>query len=154
MNHQPQTYLHFVDPRYIVTTDPAKMDITAIHQFLTQSSWAEGINLETVELSIRNSLCFGLFVGKQQIGFARLVTDWATFGYLCDVYVLEEWRHKKLSRWLIDCCQQHPVVQSLRRIMLVTSSASWLYEKVGFSAVNKDNFVWQIVRPDIYHKKA
>ncbi|EKT62958.1 GNAT family N-acetyltransferase [Providencia burhodogranariea] len=153
MNHQPQTYLHSIDSRYVVTTDPAKMDIIAIHQFLTQSSWAEGIDLDTVELSIRNSLCFGLFAGKQQIGFARIVTDWATFGYLCDVYVLEEWRHKKLSRWLINCCQQHPIVQRLRRIMLVTSSASWLYEKVGFSAVNKDNLVWQIVRPDIYHKK-
>ncbi|MEQ4669407.1 GNAT family N-acetyltransferase [Providencia manganoxydans] len=145
-----ETYLHPTLSNCSITTNPHNMDITAIHQFLTHSTWAAGISRETVQLSITNSLCFGLFKDDKQIGFARLVTDYATFGYLCDVYIVEEWRNHKLSRWLVECCQQHHVTQRLRRIMLVTSTASWLYEKVGYRPVKQENFVWQIVRPDIY----
>lgn len=150
MHHLFETYLHPTLANCSITTNPQKMDVIAIHQFLTHSSWATGISLETVQLSINNSLCFGLFKDDKQIGFARLVTDYTTFGYLCDVYVIEEWRNNKLSRWLVECCQQHPITQRLRRIMLVTSTASWLYQKMGYSPVNQENFVWQIVRPDIY----
>lgn len=138
---------------YRITTSTEQMDIEAIHNYLTSSSWAEGIDIETVKISVENSLCFALFDGERQIGFARIVTDWATFGYLCDVYVLDEWREKKLGRWLMECCQQHPVVTRLRRLMLVTSTAPWLYEKIGYQPVNRENFVWQIARPDVYKKK-
>lgn len=150
MHHSFETYSHPTLANCSITTDPQKMDIIAIHQFLTRSTWAAGISLETVQLSVTHSLCFGLFKDDKQIGFARLITDYTTFGYLCDVYIIEEWRNHKLSRWLVECCQQHPITQRLRRIMLVTSTASWLYEKVGYHPVNRENFVWQIIRPDIY----
>jgi len=137
---------------YDITTNTEKFDIEAIHSYLTRSTWAEGIDIETVRLSIYSSLCFGLFDGNKQIGFARVVTDFATFGYLCDVFVLEEWQQLKLGRWLMKCCLSHPVMTRLRRIMLVTSTAPWLYEKMGYEPVNRENFVWQIVRSNIYSK--
>lgn len=140
--------------QYTVTTDTKLFDIDSIHQYLTRSSWAEGIDIDTVKQSINNSLCFGLFDGDIQIGFARIITDGVTFGYLCDVYVLETWQHQQLGRRLMECCQSHPVMTRLRRIMLVTSTAPWLYEKMGYSPVNRENFVWQIVRPDIYRQRG
>ncbi|WP_086112216.1 GNAT family N-acetyltransferase [Xenorhabdus beddingii] len=144
-----EKHFHWQKENYRVSTDKSLLDITAIHQFLTRSHWAEGIDLETVTTSIENSLTFGLYKEKIQIGFARLVTDFATFGYLCDVYVLEEYQKKQLGSWLMICCQSHPIMQKLRRIMLVTSTAPWLYEKSGYSPVNRENFVWQIVRPNL-----
>ncbi|ECC3255967.1 GNAT family N-acetyltransferase [Salmonella enterica subsp. enterica] len=149
MNNQ---YLTFRKDRYMVTTDPAFFQTDAIRNFISQSSWAPGIDEETVCLSIANSLCFGLLDGSEQIGFARLVTDYATFGYLCDVYVLEEYQKTGLGRWLIECCHAHPVMSRLRRIMLVTDSAPWLYEKLGYTPLNRPDFVWQINRPDIYQQ--
>lgn len=149
MNNQQLT---FRKDRYTVTTDPAFFQIDAIHDFLSQSSWAPGIDAKTVSLSIENSLCFGLLDDSEQIGFARLVTDHATFGYLCDVYVLEEYQKMGLGRWLIECCHAHPVMSRLRRIMLVTDSAPWLYEKLGYTPLNRPDFVWQINRPDIYQQ--
>ncbi|NHB90299.1 GNAT family N-acetyltransferase [Photorhabdus tasmaniensis] len=137
---------------YNITTNSEQFDIKAIHSYLTRSTWAEGIDIDTVRQSICNSLCFGLFDSNKQIGFARVVTDSTTFGYLCDVYVLEEWQQLKLGRWLMECCQSHPVMTRLRRIMLVTSTAPWLYEKMGYTPVNRENFVWQIVRPDVYRQ--
>ncbi|HDX8863228.1 TPA: GNAT family N-acetyltransferase [Klebsiella michiganensis] len=149
MNNQ---HLTFRKDSYIVTTDPVFFQTDAIRDFLSQSSWAPGIDKETVLLSIENSLCFGLFDGSEQIGFARLVTDYATFGYLCDVYVLKEYQKTGLGRWLIECCHAHPVMSRLRRIMLVTDSAPWLYEKLGYTPLNRPDFVWQINRPDIYQQ--
>ena len=110
------------------------LDITAIHRYLTRSSWAKGIDIDTVRLSLEHSLNFGLYDRKEQIGFARVVTDYATFGYLCDVYVLEEYQQRGLGRWLMECCHGHPLLKRLRRIMLVTSSASWLYAQPPRSA--------------------
>ncbi|WP_420912704.1 GNAT family N-acetyltransferase [Chimaeribacter arupi] len=137
-------------PPYRISTDPAQLDITAIHAFLTRSSWAAGIDRGTVQQSVAHSLNFGLYHGETQIGFARLVTDYATFGYLCDVYVLEAYQQAGLGRWLMACCQAHPLWNRLRRVMLVTSTAPWLYEKLGYTPVNRENFVWQQVQPDIY----
>lgn len=108
---------------YLVSTDPALLDLDAIHAFLTRSSWAEGIDKETVRQSLTHSLCFGLYHEARQIGFARLVTDYATFGYLCDVYVLETHQKSGLGLWLAECCQAHPLMAKLRRVMLVTSTA-------------------------------
>ncbi|WP_368888379.1 GNAT family N-acetyltransferase [Morganella morganii] len=135
---------------YTVTTDITKLDTGKIHDYLTHSAWAEGSSRELVNESILNSLCFGLFAGTEQIGFARVVTDGVTFGYLCDVYIIDEYQKQGLGRWLMECCQSHPVMNRLRRIMLVTSSAPWLYEKSGYSPINRENYIWQIVRPDIY----
>ncbi len=135
-----------------ITTDKSKLDLEAIHQYLTNSSWAKEINLQTVVDSIRHSLCFGLFYRNEQIGFARIITDYSTFGYLCDVFIVDEWQNKKLGSWLMKCCHSHPSITRLRRLVLVTSTAGWLYEKHEYNPVNQPNYIWQIFRPDIYEK--
>jgi GNAT superfamily N-acetyltransferase len=118
---------------FTVSTDPSCLDVDAIHAYLTQSYWSPGIPQETVERAIQNSLCFGLFQGSDQIGFARVVTDRATFGYLADVYVLEEYRGKGLAMWLIECVCSHSELQGLRRFGLATRDAHELYRKFGFT---------------------
>ncbi|SCC68547.1 GNAT family N-acetyltransferase [Kosakonia oryziphila] len=139
---------------FLITTDVEKQDITEIHCYLTRSTWAAGIDRETVALSVQNSLNFGLFHDGAQIGFARLITDYATFAYLCDVYVLEEYQGRDLGRWLIACWHAHPLFEKLRRIMLFTSTAPWLYEKFGYQPINRPNYAWSIARPDIYQNPA
>jgi GNAT superfamily N-acetyltransferase len=135
---------------YLVSTDKEKLDVQAIHRFLTRSTWAKGINLAIVGKSIENSLNFGVYHDKSQIGFARLITDYATFAYLCDVYVLEEYQGEGLGRWVMECIHHHPEFERLRRIMLFTTTAPWLYEKFGYQPVNQENYAWTITRPDIY----
>lgn len=135
---------------YVVSTDRKKLDVQAIHRYLTRSTWAKGISLSVVGTSIENSLNFGVYHDKAQIGFARLITDYATFAYLCDVYMLEEYQREGLGRWVMECIHNHPVFAQLRRIMLFTTTAPWLYEKFGYEPVNRDNYAWTITRPDIY----
>ena len=141
---------HWHKDDYRITTDKSQMDIEAIHRYLTRSNWAAGIDYATVALSVENSLNFGLFHHQQQIGFARFITDSATFAYLCDVYVLEEYQGNGLGGWLIECCQSHPVINTLRRLLLFTSTAPWLYQKFGYQPVNRPDYAWTITRPDIY----
>lgn len=135
---------------YLISTDPSKLDVAAIHRYLTRSTWAAGIDEETVSLSVQNSLNFGIFHQGSQVGFARLITDYATFAYLCDVYVLEEHQGKGLGRWLMECFHAHPVFEKLRRIMLFTTTAPWLYQKFGYQPINRPDYAWAITRPDIY----
>ncbi|MEA9389969.1 GNAT family N-acetyltransferase [Acerihabitans sp. TG2] len=135
---------------YVISTDNSTLDIPAIHHALTRSTWAAGIDEDTVRESIKNSLNFGVFDNGVQIGFARFITDYATFAYLCDVYILEEYQGKGLGGWLIRCCQEHPVTTTLRRMMLFTTTAPWLYQKLGYQPINKPNYAWAITRPDIY----
>lgn len=135
---------------YLISTDPSKLDVPAIHRYLTRSTWAAGIDEETVSLSVQNSLNFGMFHQGSQVGFARLITDYATFAYLCDVYVLEEHQGKGLGRWLMECFHAHPVFEKLRRIMLFTTTAPWLYQKFGYQPINRPDYAWAITRPDIY----
>ena len=137
---------------YQVSTDKEKLDIQAIHQYLTRSTWAKGIDLDTVSASIENSLNFGVYRNELQIGFARLITDYSTFAYLCDVYVLEEYQGDGLGRWVMECIHNHPLFEQLRRIVLFTTTAPWLYEKFGYQPVNQENYAWTITRPDIYTK--
>jgi GNAT superfamily N-acetyltransferase len=118
-----------------ITTDPARFDRAAIHAFLTRSYWAEGIPPGIVERAIEGSLCFGLFEDERQIGFARVVTDHATYAYLADVYVLESHRGRGLGTWLIECVTAHPDLQGLRRWNLATRDAHGLYRKFGFEAL-------------------
>lgn len=138
------------EKNYLISTDSEKLDIPAVHNYLTRSTWAKGIDVETVTASTKNSLNFGIYHNDTQIGFARLITDYATFAYLCDVYVLEEYQGDGLGRWLMECIHRHPVFEKLRRIMLFTTTAPWLYEKFGYEPVNKENYAWTITRPDIY----
>lgn len=144
-------HLSFTKDLFTVTTDPAFLSWKPF-MITFRNRLGSGIDIETVRVSIQNSLCFGLLDGTRQIGFARLVTDFATFGYLCDVYVLNDYQKSGLGRWLIECCHAHPLMSRLRRIMLVTDSAPWLYQKMGYLPLNRPDFVWQINRPDMYRK--
>lgn len=134
----------------LVSTDPAKLDVDAIHAFLTRAYWCENIPREIVERAVRNSLCFGLFDGAAQVGLARVVTDYATFAYLCDVYVRESHRGRGLGKWLIECVMAYPQLQGLRRFNLATRDAHGLYAQFGFQPLAKPESYMEIRKPDIY----
>ena len=140
--------------QYAITTDPEKLDIDAIHAFLTRSFWAEGIPKEMVARAIANSLCFGMFDGDTQIGFARVVTDRATFAYLCDVYVLESHRGRGLGKWLIEAVMAHPDLQGLRRFQLVTRDAHGLYRRHGFDEPINPERQMEIFRHGMYLERS
>ncbi|MEX2285066.1 MAG: GNAT family N-acetyltransferase [Gemmatimonadota bacterium] len=126
----------FQRDQFEITTDPARLDGSAIHEFLSQRAyWAIDRPLETVQRSLDNSLCFGLYHGTAQIGLARVITDYATYGYLCDVYVLEDYRGCGLGVWLIECLLQHPGLEDLRKFSLATRDAQELYRRFGFTEV-------------------
>ena len=133
---------------YEISTE--RIDLDAVHAFLTNSYWAAGIPREVVERSVRNSLCFSLFRGEAQVGFARVVTDRATFAYLADVYVLPEHRGRGLSKRLIQTILAHPELQDLRRWLLVTRDAHGLYAQFGFTPLNAPERFMQRHDPDIY----
>ncbi len=143
------TFLRHRDP-FTVSDDPTRLDATAIHAYLTRSYWATGIPLAIVERSIQGSLCLGLYEDDEQIGFARVVTDRATFAYLCDVYVLEAYRGQGLGVWLMECVLNHPELQGLRRLLLTTQDAHGLYEKVGFIRAPFPERFMVIDRPTLY----
>lgn len=135
---------------YEISTDPARFDVTAIHAFLTQSYWSPGVPRSTIERAIANSLCFGAFWQGQQVGFARMVTDKATFAYLCDVYVLEEHRGRGLAQELMNHIVRHPDLQGLRRMMLATRDAHGLYAKYGFTPLAAPDVMMEVHRPNVY----
>lgn len=135
---------------FTVVTDPSKLDVVATHRCLSRAYWSEGIPRDVVEKAIANSLCFGLFHGSDQIGFARVVTDRATYAYLCDVYVLEEFRCRGLGMWLMKCVMGRPDLQDLRRFSLATRDAHGLYQKFGFAKLRKPQSQMEIVGNHIY----
>ena len=121
---------------FIISTDRTLLQIEAIHHFLSQESyWAQNRTMEQTLTAIKNSLPFGVYTGENQIGFARVVTDYATFAYLGDVYILEEFRGRGLSKWLMEVIVGHPELQGFRRWVLATRDAHTLYEKFGFHAL-------------------
>ncbi|WP_428655358.1 GNAT family N-acetyltransferase [Runella sp.] len=122
---------------FLISTEKSKLDIDVIHEYLSKRSyWAENIPRDIIERSIQNSLCFGIYHNNNQIGFARVVTDFATFGYLGDVFILEEYRGQGLSKWLMDCIfNKIPELQGFRRWSLATADAHGLYEQFGFTAL-------------------
>lgn len=136
--------------QFTITTEKEKLDIEVIHSFLTRSYWAEGISKEVIKRSIEGALCFGLFENGKQIGFARMITDKATFAYLADVFIIEEYQGRGLSKWLMEVIMSHPSLQGLRRMMLATRDAHGLYEKFGFTALNHVDRWMQINDPNIY----
>jgi GNAT superfamily N-acetyltransferase len=140
---------------YRVSTDPRRLDLDAIHGFLTERSyWAEGIPRELVERSVRNSLCFGVYDDDRQVGFARVVTDRATYAYLADVFVLETYRGRGLSKWLLECVFSHPELQGLRRWQLATRDAHSLYERFGFATPAQPGRLMEICRSDVYRQAS
>ena len=133
--------LHYVVTKgsYSISTNSSLLNIEVVYNYLSKESyWATNIPREIVETSIKNSLCFGLYQNGIQIGFARLITDKATFAYLADVFILEEHRGQGLSKWLMEVIQAHPELQSLRRWMLGTRDAHGLYEQFGWTVMDED----------------
>lgn len=135
-----------------ISTDPARLDLAVVHGFLTESYWAKGIPIETVRRSIEASLPFGLYRGPRQIGFARVVTDFATFAYLADVFVLPEARGEGLGTWLVETVVSHPRLQGLRRWVLLTADAHGLYRKFGFRELAEPQRYMEIRTTNVYIK--
>ncbi len=135
---------------YMISTDNDRLDLSLIHSFLTKSYWAEGIPFETVKRSIERSLSFGIYRDGQQVGFARLVTDYATFAYVADVFILEPFRGQGLSKWLLEIMMTHPDLQGFRRWILGTKDAHGLYRQYGFTELKwPERFMEKLV-PDVY----
>jgi N-acetylglutamate synthase-like GNAT family acetyltransferase len=136
---------------FTITTDKSKMDIVAIHDFLsTYSGWSDNIPFDRVKTSIDNSLNFGLFHNDKQIGFARIISDFSTIAYLGDIYVLDTYRGQGLSKKLMNVVIEHPNLQGLRRWILLTSTADWLYEKYGFTKLPKPELYMELFDPNVY----
>ena len=148
------TYSSHRRGEFLVTTDPARLDLDLIHGYLVRSYWAEGIPREIVERSIANSLCFGLYDAESQVGFARVITDYATFAYLADVFVVESHRGLALSKFLMDCIIKHPQLQRLRRWTLATRDAHGLYEQFGFKPLSKPDRFMEIHNPEVYKRQV
>ena len=129
---------------FVISTDPARLDVDAVHAYLTRSYWASGVPKDVVAKSLEGSLCFGLYEGSRQIGLARVITDKATFAYLCDVYVLEDYRGLGLGKWLMSVVQSHPDLQGIRRFVLITRDAHGLYEQFGFSGLKEPDRYMEI----------
>jgi GNAT superfamily N-acetyltransferase len=137
-----------------ISSDKYKLDIDMIHTFLHHHApWAKGISYKTVKQAIEGSLCFGAYLGTQQVGFARIVTDFATFGYLCDVFVLPEFRSKGYARALIQYISESKVLRDLRRMVLVTSDAHHVYRPFGFESLAHPERNMELHRPDVYTRR-
>lgn len=135
---------------YEVSTDASRLDIAAIHRYLSTAYWSLGVPITTVERAIANSLCVGAYVNKEQVGFARVVTDRATFAYLADVYVLEEHRGNGMSKAMLASLFQLQELQGLRRWVLVTRDAHALYEKFGFKQLAAPSRYMELHNPNAY----
>ena len=137
---------------YAISTDRSRLDLEVIHGFLSRSYWAEGVPREIVARAIEHSLCFGLYERDALVGFARLVTDYATFGYLTDVFVLERCRGRGLGKWLIEVITTLPELQGFRVWTLGTNDAHGLYRQFGFGALAHPENRMERVDPDVYRR--
>jgi GNAT superfamily N-acetyltransferase len=138
---------------YLISTDKDKLDVELIYNYLTNDSyWAKGISFDTVKKSIDNAVCFGLYENDKQIGFTRVVTDMATFGYIGDVFVLEQHRGKGLSKWMMECVLKHPQLQGFRRWILLTRDAQGLYKQFGFVQFHAPERCMELWDPEVYTK--
>ncbi|WP_315650612.1 GNAT family N-acetyltransferase [Roseateles aquae] len=145
--------------RYRISSAAADQDPVAVHAFLTRCYWSEGISLALVQQAMQHSLCFALRcseggAAEQVVGFARVISDRATFAYLCDVYVLEAHRGQGLGDWLIATLLQHPELQGLRRFQLITRDAHALYQRHGFKPLAAPDRGMEISRPGLYLQPA
>ncbi len=141
--------------RIDISTDKAKLDLALIHRFLSeQSTWALGIPFDTVQRALEASLCFGAYLDGAQVGFARVITDGATFAYLGDVFVLPEHQGRGYSKRLMGAVMAHPDLQDLRRFLLVTSTAPRLYAQFGFTPSAKPQAFMERLDTEIYKRQA
>lgn len=128
---------------YVISTDKSKIDIDYVHGVLSQSYWSPGVPVQVVKKAMKGSLCFGIYENDKQalpagrqVGYARMITDKATFGWMADVFIDEGYRGRGLGKWLVEMILAHPDLQGLRRILLATKDAHKLYEQCGFSPIN------------------
>jgi GNAT superfamily N-acetyltransferase len=155
MSESPLPPRHEQRDGYTASNDQARLDVEAIHAFLTRCYWSTGIPRETVARAVAHSIGFGLYAPDgAQVGFVRIITDQATFAYLCDVYVLEAHRGRGLGQWIVAFALAEPMLAGVRRIALATRDAHGLYERYGFQAQKWLNAYMDIVRPDIYLSMA
>ncbi len=139
---------------YLISTDKNKLDIELIHNFLTnESGWSNGIPIEKVEKSIDNSLNFGIYAGQKLIGYARVISDFSTIAYLGDIFIITKYRGMGLSKWLMESIMGHKELQGLRRWILLTSTAEWLYEKYGFTKLPNPEIYMEKFNPNVYLSK-
>jgi len=141
-------------PHYTISTDSSRFDVDMIHAFLTSCYWAAGVPRDVVQRSIDNALCFGVFNGTKQVGFARVITDRATYGYIGDVFVLESHRGQGLGKQLIAAIMAHPELQGFRRWSLVTNDAHQLYARFGFRELASPHRYMELLNPDVYTPRA
>ncbi|HLI71227.1 MAG TPA: GNAT family N-acetyltransferase [Ktedonobacteraceae bacterium] len=137
---------------YTISTEKSRLDRDVIHSFLARSYWAAGIPRAVVEKSLEHSLAFGVYHGTRQVGFARIITDYATFAYVSDVFIIEEYRGKGLGKWLMQVVVDYPELQGLRRWILMTRNAHGLYEKVGFVRSRNPQRLMEMHFDDIYQR--
>jgi GNAT superfamily N-acetyltransferase len=142
------------NPHYTISTDRSRFDVEMIYSFLTHSYWAEGVPRDVVQRSIDNAMCFGVFDGDRQIGFARVITDRATYAYIGDVFILESHRGRGLSKLLMKAIMEHADLQGLRRWSLVTTDAHSLYQQFGFTPLANPKRYMELVNPDVYKKQG
>lgn len=136
---------------FTISTDKSKLDIDAIHEFLsTKAYWCLNITKTTVETALQNSLCFGVYQRDKQIGLARVITDFSTIAYLGDVYILEEYRGNGLSKWLMETIMKHPNLQGLRRWILLTGDAHGLYRQFGWTAIADPTLWMELHNKNVY----
>ena len=146
--------MEWVKQDYTISTDKLKIDRAVVHEYLcNQSYWAEGIPMEIVQRSIEHSLCFGIYYNDGQVGFARVISDYATFAYLGDVFILNNHRGKGLSKWLMQVIMNYPDLQGLRRFLLTTKDAHSLYAQFGFVPYPQPERMMTINRPSLYKDK-
>jgi N-acetylglutamate synthase-like GNAT family acetyltransferase len=136
---------------FFISTNQNEFDFDAIHCFLSDTYWSKGIPKATLSKAINNSLCFSVLSKEgEQIGFARMITDKATFGYLADVFIIPEYRGHGLSKALMEAIVEHPELQGLRRMVLATKDAHGLYQQFGFKAIAQPDLFMEIWQPDVY----
>src|ERR1700686_1874903 len=147
----PDTVVESRRGEFSISTDRARLDLDVTHGFLTNCYWAKGVPREVVARSIEHSLCFGIYDGSGvQVGFARVIRDFATIAYIGDVFVLDTHRGHGLGKWLMESIARHPALQSLRRWILTTRDAHGLYSQVGFTPVKPPGRYMEFHRPDVY----
>jgi GNAT superfamily N-acetyltransferase len=140
---------------FLISTDPARLDLDVIHGFLTNCYWAKGIPREVVARSIEHALCFGIYDGSgAQVAFARVISDFATVAYVGDVFVIDSHRGRGLGKWLMETITQHPALQGLRRWILTTRDAHGLYSQVGFTSVKFPERYMERHDPHVYESSA
>lgn len=137
---------------YLITTNPERVDVAVVHGFLSTSYWAKDIPLEIFTRSVEHSLNFSVYHGERQVGFARVITDYATFGYLGDVFVLESHRGLGLSKWLMEVVITHPDLQGFRRWVLLTRDAHGLYQQFGFKPIAAPERYMERWVPEVYRR--